>query len=64
MRKPKMILFDYAHTLAWEPDTDFLRGERAVFRHVVSNPRGITPEKASRLGTEIWLVQTLDDCEE
>ena len=55
MRQPKMILFDYAHTLAWEPDADFLRGERAVFRHVKENPRGITPEEASRLGTELFL---------
>lgn len=57
MRKPKMILFDYGHTLAWEPDTDFVRGERAVFRHVVENPRGVSPEEASKLGTEIWLAQ-------
>ena len=57
MRKPKMVLFDYAHTLAWEPDTDFLRGERAVFAHVKSNPRHVTPEAASALGTAIWLDQ-------
>ena len=55
MRKPKMILFDYAHTLAWEPDADFLHGEKAVFRHVKENPRGLTPEEASRLGTELFL---------
>lgn len=57
MRKPKMILFDYAHTLAWEPDADFLRGEEAVFRHVKDNPRHATPEEASKLGTAIWLEQ-------
>ena len=55
MRKPKMILFDYAHTLAWEPDADFLRGERAVFAHVKNNPRQVTPEEAARLGTELFL---------
>lgn len=57
MRKPKMVLFDYAHTLAWEPDTDFIRGERAVFQHVTENPRHVTPEDASALGTKIWLSQ-------
>lgn len=57
MRKPKMILFDYGHTLVYEPDTDFLRGEAAVFRHVTANPQGATPEEASRLGTQIWLAQ-------
>ena len=56
MRQPKMILFDYAHTLAWEPDADFLRGEKAVFRHVKANPRGVTPEEASRFGTELFLA--------
>ena len=60
MPHPTMILFDYAHTLAWEPDADFLRGERAVFAHVVDNPRGVTPEEAARLGTEIFLSQR--DC--
>lgn len=57
MRKPKMVLFDYGHTLAYEPDTDFLRGENAVFRYVTENPSGVTPEEAGRLGTEIWLAQ-------
>ena len=55
MRKPAMILFDYAHTLAWEPQPDFLRGEKAVFRHVKANPRSVTPEEAARLGTELFL---------
>lgn len=56
MRQPEMILFDYAHTLAWEPDADFLRGERAAFAHVKDNPRGVTPEEAARLGTELFLA--------
>ena len=57
MRKPKMILFDYAHTLAWEPDADFLRGEEAVFQHIVENPQNVTAQEASALGTSIWLAQ-------
>ena len=56
MRLPQMILFDYAHTLAWEPNADFLRGEEAVFRHVKSNPQNVTPEEAARLGTELFLA--------
>lgn len=55
-RKPRMILFDYAHTLAWEPETDFLRGEQVVFAYVKDNPRRVTPEKAARLGTELFLA--------
>ena len=57
MNQPQMILFDYAHTLAWSPVTDFVRGERALFQHVTENPFAVTPEDASRLGTEIWLKQ-------
>ena len=56
MHHPKMILFDYAHTLLYEPDTDFVRGERAVFAHVTGNPGSVTPEEASRLGTELFLA--------
>ncbi|MBQ8200803.1 MAG: HAD family hydrolase [Clostridia bacterium] len=55
MHKPRMILFDYAHTLLYEPETDFLRGEEAVFRHVKHNPRQITPQEAAALGTELFL---------
>lgn len=56
MRRPRMILFDYAHTLLYEPETDFLRGEEAVFRHVTDNPRRVTPGEAARLGTELFLA--------
>ena len=31
MSKPKMIFFDYANTLAYEPGFDAVRGERALF---------------------------------
>lgn len=59
MRKPKMILFDYGHTLAYEPDTDFLRGERAVFRHMTANPHHVTPEEACQLGLDIYQRQRI-----
>lgn len=57
MRRPRMVLFDYGHTLAWTPGEDYLRGEEAVFRYVAENPRGVTPQEAARLGTAIWLGQ-------
>ena len=60
MHQPKMILFDYAHTLAWEPDADFLRGENAAFQHVKDNPRNVTPEEAAHLGTELFMAAS--DC--
>lgn len=54
MKTPEMILFDYGHTLCCEYDTDFLRGEQAVFEHVTDNPRGVTPEEAHALGTRLF----------
>ena len=49
-----MILFDYGGTILREPDVDFLRGARAVFAHVVSNPNGLTPEDLSQFETRLY----------
>jgi len=54
MKKPQMILFDYGQTLLYEPDIDFLRGEEAVFAHVVRNPHGVTPQEACAFGLELF----------
>ena len=45
MKRPEMILFDYGGTLFCEPDWDILRGEKAVFAHVIHNPRKFSPEE-------------------
>ena len=45
--RPEMILFDYGGTLLCEPDWDLLRGEKAVFEHVIRNPNHYTPEEVS-----------------
>lgn len=44
MTRPKMILFDYGHTLLAEPGYDGLRGNRAVMEYANKNPQNITPE--------------------
>lgn len=54
MKRPEMILFDYGHTLLYEPDYDFLRGECAVFEHVVRNPRRVTPEEVCDFGNVLF----------
>jgi hypothetical protein len=46
-QKPKMILFDYGGTLLCEPGWDMLRGERALFENVITNPHHYTPEELS-----------------
>lgn len=42
MTFPKMIIFDYGGTLFYEPDFDWLRGEEAVFSHIIKNPLNVT----------------------
>ena len=41
--KPKMILFDYGGTLLCEPGWNMLRGEEALFKHILVNPHHYTP---------------------
>ena len=48
MKKPKMIIFDYGHTLLSEPGFDFLRGQKALFPYVTKNESGKTPEEISK----------------
>lgn len=45
MKYPKMIIFDYGHTLLWEPDRDPERGDRALLKHIVKNPGGYSLEE-------------------
>lgn len=54
MRKPEMILFDYGHTLCYEPVQDYPAGWAAVMAHAVENPRGVTAEELSSLCTETY----------
>ncbi len=44
MRLPKMILFDFGHTLVYEPVFDQPAGFRAVLSHCTENPRDVSPE--------------------
>ena len=48
MKKPRMILFDYGHTLAWEPSQDYLKGNCRTIELAVENPLGITGELLSK----------------
>ncbi len=54
MQKPEMILFDYGSTLLYEPDIDFLRGERAVFPYIRENPHQKTAEEMCAFGLELF----------
>ncbi|MDE6405024.1 MAG: HAD family hydrolase [Lachnospiraceae bacterium] len=45
MKRPEMILFDYGHTLLYEPGFDALRCEEAAFPYIVENPLQLTAKQ-------------------
>ena len=54
MKKPRMILFDYGGTLLNESDFSFREGEKAVFRHVIRNPKGLSSDTVSDYETDFF----------
>lgn len=42
MKKPEMIIFDYGHTLLYEPGFNAMRCEEAAFAYIVKNPCNLT----------------------
>ena len=54
MTLPKMILFDYGHTLLYDPVWDGLRGSEALMRYAVKNPRGRTAAQVSAFADELF----------
>lgn len=54
MNKPQMIIFDYGHTLLYEPEFDFLRGEKEIYKHIIKNPRQLTAEEINKIGEDMY----------
>lgn len=48
MNKPEMIIFDYGHTLLYEPDWNSERGNRELMKYITKNPNNCTPEDIER----------------
>lgn len=49
LKKPKMILFDYGHTLLYENHHDVERGNRAIYQCITKNPKNISFEEFNRV---------------
>lgn len=49
MNKPKMILFDYGHTLLYENNHDVERGNRAIYQCITKNPKNISFEEFNKV---------------
>lgn len=54
MKKPRMVLFDYGHTLLYEQEFSFLHGEQAVFKYITENPHNITPEQSNDFANKLF----------
>lgn len=52
MKYPRMIIFDYGHTLLYEPGWDTLRGNAELFKYVTKNPNNRTLDDV-RKGAEL-----------
>ncbi len=52
MNYPKMIIFDYGHTLLYEPDWNTGRGNEALLKYAVKNPNNCTVEDITK-GAEL-----------
>lgn len=45
MQKPEMVIFDYGHTLLYQPGHSTSSGNRAIYPYIDCNPRGISFEE-------------------
>ena len=54
MKRPQMILFDYGHTLLYEPDWDAERGDRALLAYAVKNPKNCGVGEIRREVAEVF----------
>jgi len=54
MNKPKMIMFDYGHTLLHEPEYNFLRGQEALYKHVSKNKNNLTAKQINDFADELF----------
>ncbi|SHJ44282.1 HAD family hydrolase [Thermoclostridium caenicola] len=51
---PKMILFDYGHTLLHEPGFSTLRGEEALYRYITVNRNNLSPGEIHAFSSKIY----------
>ena len=54
MKKPKMILFDYGHTLCHEPGHDGVAGIRVVMKHATQNKKNLSAEDISAFSDRLY----------
>jgi len=54
MKMPKMIIFDYGHTLVCEAGYDFLRGQEVLFKYIAKNKSGATAKEVNDFADKLF----------
>lgn len=52
--KPEMIIFDYGHTLLYQPDFNTSNGNRAIYSYIATNPQNISLEEFDKIMMELF----------
>ncbi|HPU62997.1 MAG TPA: HAD family hydrolase [Mobilitalea sp.] len=51
---PKMIIFDYGHTLIYEQGFDGMKGTQAVMAHAIKNPRNLSVSEVNEFSRKLY----------
>ena len=54
MKKPQMIIFDYGHTLLYQPNFNTSNGNKAIYPYISRNPHNISFEEYDRTINELF----------
>lgn len=54
MKKPKMIMFDYGHTLIYEREFDGIRGTKEVLKYATHNEKKLSAEDVSKISDNLF----------
>ncbi len=54
MTKPEMIIFDYGHTILYEPEHSTENGNKAVYKYIKDNPDNISFETFNKTCLEMF----------
>ncbi len=54
MKKPEMIIFDYGHTLLYQPGFNTSNGSKALYEYIAENPRNISFEEFDKTIIDIF----------
>ena len=55
LKKPKMIIFDYGHTLAYEDKWDGIKAQKALLEYCVYNKNNLTAEQIAEFADNLYL---------